>query len=59
MVITEAFVLALVGAGGGLVTLVFSNMKKSRCVNISCCFGLISCKREIGPDEHETNNSSV
>lgn len=44
--LSESFVLGLLATIGGLVTLVFSAMRKSRCSDISCCWGLFKCLRQ-------------
>ncbi len=45
--LSESFILGLIASLGGLISLIFSSMRKSRCGNISCCWGLWSCKREV------------
>ncbi len=44
---SESFILGLVASLGGLISLIFASMRKSRCGDISCCCGLFSCKREV------------
>jgi len=44
---SESFILGLIGALGGLVSLVFAALRKSRCENVRCCWGLAACKREV------------
>jgi len=44
---SESFILGLVASLGGLISLVFASMRKSRCGDVSCCFGLFKCKREV------------
>jgi hypothetical protein len=50
MVAIESLIL-LVGAISGaivsIVTVLFSNFRKSRCTHISCCKGCIKCDRDI------------
>ena len=46
MVGVEGLIL-LIGAVGGLITIVFSNMRKSRCTHIDICKGCVSCDREL------------
>ena len=45
--LSESFILGLIASLGGLISLIFSSMRKSRCGDISCCWGLWSCKREV------------
>jgi hypothetical protein len=45
--LSEAFILSLIGAVGGLITLVFASLRKSRCGDVSCCCGLLKCKRDV------------
>lgn len=43
--VSESFILGCIGAIGGLITITFSAIRKSRCSDINClCF---SCKREV------------
>jgi len=44
---SESFILGLVASLGGLISLIFASMRKSRCGDISCCWGFFSCKREV------------
>lgn len=44
---SESFILGLIASVGGLITLVFGSLRKSRCGDISCCFGCFKCKREV------------
>ena len=43
---SESFILGLIASVGGLVSLVFGAMRKSRCSNIKCCWGMFKCDRE-------------
>lgn len=45
--LSESFILGLIASVGGLISLIFNSMRKSRCGNISCCCGLFTCKREV------------
>ena len=47
MPVSESFVLGIIGAFGGLITLVFASLRKSRCNDINCCCGLFKCNREV------------
>ena len=43
--VSESFILGCIGALGGLITITFSAIRKSRCSDVSCfCF---KCKREV------------
>jgi hypothetical protein len=42
---SESFILGLIASVGGLISLIFASMRKSRCEDINCCFGLFKCKR--------------
>ena len=44
---SESFILGLIASVGGLVGLVFNNMRRSRCANIRCCWGMFSCNRTV------------
>jgi len=44
---SESFILGLIASIGGLVSLIFASLRKSRCGNISCCFGCFKCQREV------------
>jgi hypothetical protein len=47
---SESFILGLIASIGGLIGVVFSAMRKSRCNHIKCC--CITCDREVlTPDE--------
>lgn len=43
---SESFILGLIASVGGLVSLIFGAMRKSRCSNIKCCWGMFRCERE-------------
>ena len=45
--LSESFILGLIASVGGLITLIFASLRKSRCGDISCCFGCFKCKREV------------
>ena len=45
--LSESFILGLIASLGGLVSLIFASLRKSRCGNISCCFGCFKCQREV------------
>lgn len=50
MVAVESLILlvgAISGAFVSVVTVLFSNFRKSRCTHISCCKGCVSCDREL------------
>lgn len=34
---SESFLLGMVAAFGGLITIVFASIRKSRCTSLSCC----------------------
>jgi len=42
---SESFLLGLLAAFGGLITVVFAAIRKSRCTTINCCG--INCAREV------------
>jgi len=44
---SESFILGLIASIGGLISLIFASLRKSRCGDISCCFGCFKCKREV------------
>jgi hypothetical protein len=44
---SESFILGLIASVGGLISLVFASMRKSRCENINCCCGMFECKRDV------------
>ena len=44
--ISEGFILAIVGTLSACVAAFLKFILKSRCRNIGCCFGLVSCVRE-------------
>jgi len=48
VVITESFILTLVGLVGGGLSALLVYFLKSRCTDISCF--CISCKRDVLPD---------
>ena len=45
--LSESFILGLIASLGGLISLIFASMRKSRCGDVSCCWGLFACKREV------------
>lgn len=47
MIFSEAFILSLIASVGGLITLVFASLRKSRCGDVSCCCGCFKCKRDV------------
>ena len=45
LAVSESFILASIGALGGLITILFSSIRQSRCNEINClCF---KCKRQL------------
>jgi len=52
---SESFILGLIASVGGLIGLVFSNMRKSRCSDINCCCGLFKCNRNVLTKEELEN----
>jgi len=44
---SESFILGLIASVGGLISLIFASLRKSRCGDISCCFGCFKCQREV------------
>jgi len=44
---SESFILGLIASLGGLISLIFASLRKSRCENVRCCWGLAACKREV------------
>lgn len=44
---SESFILGLVASFGALIGIVFGAIRKSRCSNINCCWGLYTCQREV------------
>jgi len=51
MAYSESFILGIIGAAGGLISLVFGAMRKSRCHDIQCCWGMFKCLRENLTDD--------
>ena len=47
MQFSESFILGLIASLGGLISLVFASMRKSRCGKISCFCGLFECSRDV------------
>jgi len=43
--VSESFILGCIGALGGLITITFSAVRKSRCSSINCC--CLKCEREV------------
>jgi len=45
LAVSESFILAAIGAVGGLVTIIFASIRQSRCSEINClCF---KCSRQV------------
>ncbi len=44
---SESFILGLIAATGAFIGIIFSSVRKSRCLNISCCWGLLVCNRDV------------
>ncbi len=44
---SESFILGLIASVGGLISLVFASLRKSRCENINCCCGMFKCNRDV------------
>ena len=40
------FVVSIMTAGGGLLTVFFKGITRSRCSDIRCCCGLLQCERK-------------
>ena len=59
--VSESFILGLIASGGGLITLIFTSLRKSRCEQINCCWGGLSCKRELleGEADEEKKNATI
>ena len=47
---SESFILGLIAALGGLISLVFASLRKSRCGTINCCYGFFKCERTVLTD---------
>lgn len=47
MPFSESFILGIIGAIGGLISLIFASLRKSRCHSINCCCGLFTCNRDV------------
>jgi hypothetical protein len=47
MPFSESFILGIIGAIGGLITLIFASLRKSRCNSINCCCGFFICNRDV------------
>ena len=45
--LSESFILGLIASCAGFVSMLFASMRKSRCENLSFCFGLAKCKRHV------------
>ena len=45
--LSESFILGLIASLGGLISLIFASMRKSRCEDINCCWGLFTCGRKV------------
>jgi hypothetical protein len=43
--LSESFILSLIAALGGIISLIFASLRKSRCGLISCC--CFKCQREV------------
>jgi len=56
MIITESFILTVIGLVGGGLSALLVYFLKSRCTDISCC--CISCKRDVLPDVQPTLNDT-
>jgi len=44
---SESFILGLIASVGGLISLIFASLRKSRCENLRCCWGMFVCKRNV------------
>ena len=47
MPFSESFILGIIGAVGGLISLIFASLRKSRCNSINCCCGFFVCNRDV------------
>ncbi len=47
MPFSESFILGIIGAIGGLISLIFASLRKSRCNSINCCCGFFTCNRDV------------
>ena len=45
----------IISSIGGLLLIVF----KSKCITISCCWGMWSCIRDVNPDEKDSDEEKV
>lgn len=43
--LSESFILGLIASLGGLISLIFGSMRKSRCRVINCC--CFKCERDV------------
>ncbi len=53
--LSESFILGLIASCGGLLSLLFRSMRKSRCGDVSCLFGCLKCKRQVLTEEELKN----
>jgi len=56
--VSESFILGLIASVGGLISLIFASLRKSRCNSINCCCGFFSCNRDVmNAEELEADKS--
>lgn len=52
MLLTESGIVMFVASFGALVAIVFTGLRRSRCVEIDFCWGALKCSRKnLTPDE--------
>ena len=52
MILTESGIVMFVASFGALVAIVFTGLRRSRCVEIDFCWGALKCSRKnLTPEE--------
>lgn len=48
---TETFWLSLAGIIVGVIGAIFAALNKSKCANVTCCWGGMTCIRDVATEE--------
>jgi len=54
---SESFLLGVIAAFGGIITIVFASVRKSRCTSLRCCG--MQCTRDVMSEQAVLNEIKV
>tara|TARA_R110002126_G_scaffold128768_1_gene271349 strand:+ start:867 stop:1049 length:183 start_codon:yes stop_codon:yes gene_type:complete len=60
MVVDITSLSLIIPLASGAIVSIISTIQNSKCRNIMCCFGLLSCTREVGnPDDQIIESEAI